>query len=486
MSFFAKLRAFLRGGTPPRFRTQIRDQLAMRPADEQRRWGALLDWCEEAKQAAPTQKWAKEAKARLDAVGSAAYLDAVKAWFSETGRYGFEHSADLVKGLVWCSTFVDDAALSTAIGDLGEAAFKKVKGEGPLCVRVGNACVWALGASPALHATAQLSRLKAATKYRHALERIDRAVTHAAEERGVSKEALEELAAPSFEGTLPAKLGAWSPQLRFEDGSLDVSWVRDDGKAIAGVPAEVKRDHAGALAAMKEQLKSMEKLLPGHVARLEHLFVSDRALTVDQWRAHYVEHGLVGFLARPLVWRFDDAPGVWLDGEVLGAGGERFEVPAAAEVRLWHPLGRAPEEVAALKVLATKLKLLPPFKQVDRETFALSEIEASSGLSMRWAGRRLKQHQFHALCRARGWDYRLMGGFDSFNTPTREVRAWALQAELNVDAVDDQTTSAGIFVHVVTGQVRLMRRELPLAGVPPVVLSEVLRDVELFVSVCAA
>jgi hypothetical protein len=101
----------------------------------------------------------------------------------------------------------------------------------------------------------------------------------------------------------------------------------------------------------------------------------------------------------------------------------------------------------------------------------------------------IRQHQFAALCRERGWRFRLQGGFDSHNTPTLALPRWGLNAEFWVDGVPDETqmSEAGIYLHLATDQVRFSDATgpRPLAEVPALLFSEVMRDVDLFVGVCS-
>lgn len=89
-------------------------------------------------------------------------------------------------------------------------------------------------------------------------------------------------------------------------------------------------------------------------------------------------------------------------------------------------------------------------------------------------------------------------GFDGGNVPTRRLAAWNIDVEFHVDlppdrdaklrnsALNDQSGS-GINLFVASDQVRfyLDRREIALDEVPAVVYSEMMRDVDLFTSVCA-
>jgi hypothetical protein len=112
----------------------------------------------------------------------------------------------------------------------------------------------------------------------------------------------------------------------------------------------------------------------------------------------------------------------------------------------------------------------------------------------------MRQHQFSALCRARGWKYRLMGtGFDGFNVPTKILAPWNMHVELYVDLPPDrdaapvdsalgEQSASGINLFLTADQVRFYRnrREVALDDVPAIVYSEVMRDVDLFTTVSAA
>ena len=111
----------------------------------------------------------------------------------------------------------------------------------------------------------------------------------------------------------------------------------------------------------------------------------------------------------------------------------------------------------------------------------------------------MRQHQFSNLCRAKGWNYRLMGaGFDGFNAPTKVLAGWNMHAEFYVDLPPDrdseledsalgEQSGSGINLFLSSDQVRFYRdrREIAIEDVPAIVYSEVMRDADLFTSVSA-
>jgi hypothetical protein len=134
-----------------------------------------------------------------------------------------------------------------------------------------------------------------------------------------------------------------------------------------------------------------------------------------------------------------------------------------------------------------------PFKQAHREVYILTDAELRTGAySNRFASHILRQHQFRALCRERGWSYRLQEGFDGDSVPTLVLPHWGLAAELWVEPVfggEDSMSDAGICLYVTTDRVRFARLDsggpLTLIDAPALVFSEVMRDVDLFVGVCS-
>jgi hypothetical protein len=145
--------------------------------------------------------------------------------------------------------------------------------------------------------------------------------------------------------------------------------------------------------------------------------------------------------------------------------------------------------------------VVQPFKQAHREIYLLTDAERTTRVySNRFAAHVLRQHQFASLCLARGWRYRLQGAFDSHNTPTLALPQWNLCAEFWVDSPggqDANVSGSGIYVHVLTDQVRFRalpdqggaprdpNEPLELGELPPIVFSEVMRDVDLFVGVAS-
>jgi hypothetical protein len=283
-------------------------------------------------------------------------------------------------------------------------------------------------------------------------------------------------------------------EIAIADDEATLGWRGADGKVFKSVPASVKRDHAGAVAQLRRTVKEIGQVLPAQRLRLENLMVSGRELTVGQWRTRYLEHPLIGDMSRRLIWSIAASGATTsvmaLDGRLVDVGGAAVDPPGDARVQLHHPLRARPDETLAWRRLLERRQLTQPFKQAHREVYLLTDAERATRVySNRFAGHILRQHQLAALCRDRGWRYHLQGGFDGANNPHLNIPGTNLAVQLWTETPQDadNVSESGIYLHVATDQVRFTEADdvVPLEQIPPLIFSEVMRDVDLFVSVAS-
>jgi hypothetical protein len=319
---------------------------------------------------------------------------------------------------------------------------------------------------------------------------------------------LEEVAVPSCGltgvGELRRQIGEFTVHLRVTNQlTTDTSWIRADGTTQAGIPASVKEACGDELRSLRQTEKEIRQLLPAQRDRLEHLLLQHKSWSAAELRGRFLDHHLVGVVARRLIWRFTDGSrttsGIWHDGRLVTETGAAVGwLGDDTRAWLWHPLYGDVLEVKAWRDWLEAHEVSQPFKQAHREIYLLTDAERATGTySNRFAAHLIKQHQFATLCHQRGWQYRLQGEWDSANTPTITLPQWDLRAEFWVEAVTEggsplersDTSHRGVYVYLTTDQVRFYRigdaAPVALADVPPLAFSEVMRDVDLFVGVAS-
>lgn len=477
--------------------------VARLPEAQRTAWTELLRHGLEIRSAAPTAEWLRRAHALVETISEAQFARLAAGWLAAGPAPGAprdarttDSDADLLKGLVWAASTVESPALAVVIGDLAVACFRKIPGEGPVSKKAGNACLGALGRMRALDGVAQLGRVRTAVKYAEAHRVIDKAIAAAAKRTGVSASDLEELAVPTFgfgeDGVRRQSVGPATAELTIT-GSVDMelTWIAASGRRQVSVPAEVRAAHRAVVTELRKAAQDATRMLQAQRDRIEMFFLAPRTWEDTVWRARYLDHPLLAGISRRLIWRLQRRDGtieaICFDGRLVDV--EDRPVPTGgAQVGLWHPLDGDIGTVTAWRRWLEKHEVTQPFKQAHREVYLLTHAERETGTySNRFAAHVLRQHQFAALCRQRGWRYTLQGVWDSHNVPVRDLPGGTLRAEFWVEPPpDSQVSQVGVQLQVVTDQVRfvdLAGVPQPLADIPPRVFSEVIRDVDLFVGV---
>jgi hypothetical protein len=481
----------------------IRQDIEKIPPKKRQKWLALLQNAPKGTTAKPTAHWKKQADELLAAVGHEEFARQIEQWFGLVGLKASARiqprNAALLRALVWYASLLTGETVCRALANAVEGGLRKFTGGSLYASSISKACIAALEAMPGLEPVAQLCRLRHRVKSPWGLEEIEKALGNAVLRSGMSRAEIEEISLPTFgldqAGTLRRQLGECSALLSIV-GTLDVAlkWLDAAGKELEEKPA-VPKKHAGDEKALKQLAKDIEKMLGAQRDRVENFLERGRAWPFTTWKARYLEHPLMSNLTRRLIWQFQEGEksgsGIWREGAFVQANGQPLKwLRPKTEVQLWHPLGMDPADVQAWRRWLEGEEVSQPFKQAHREIYVLTDAERTTGTySNRFAAHILRQHQFKALCEQRGWKSSFLGSWDPGDaTPTRDLAGWGMRAEFWVEAAGDEFSPAGVALHVATDKVRFVRaddEEVPLAAVPPLVFSEVMRDVDLFVSVCS-
>ncbi|UQI45836.1 DUF4132 domain-containing protein [Streptomyces sp. HU2014] len=502
-------------------------------------WRRLLAHAATARTARPSGKWEQEGRALLAELGADtdAVRDRLLSWLAPVGhprtvrligwQYGPDvneeydpYNADALRGLAWLlSCLPPHPDTARALGALVEVSLRKVAGAGPRSPKVANAGVLALSRTDGDAALAELARLAARVTYKGTLKQIDTALQARAEAVGLSRDEIEELAVPAYGltevGHARHTLGDCAADVTVRAGKAVITWHNAAGKPVKAAPAAVRRDHPDAVKDLKAAAKDIDRMLSAQAERLDRFFLTRRTLPYAAWRERYLDHPLVGTLARRLLWTVDGRTCGFADGSLRTLTDAPVTPGPDATVELWHPIDHGIAAITAWREWLERHAVTQPFKQAHREVYLLTGAErATRGYSNRFASHVLRQHQFHSLAAARGWRNKLRLAVDDQYPPAiRELPAWGLRAEFWIEGIegdwDTDIAESGSYLRVSTDQVRfypldapqhmaqagsgeyrLGWREapsepVPLEDVPALALSEVMRDVDLFVGVAS-
>ncbi len=514
----------------------LNEDLKKLTEEKQTLWGEFIETASKNNGARPTNKWVKAAQQQVESIGVDNVAKSLIRWFllvpkgrSLPTRYAHEFNlmiemnAHVLKGFLWSVPFLPDSSeLQRAISTVALSAYKKVPNIGPRAIKVGNAAVYALSTIGNQEAVGQLAMLKVRIKFGTALKEIEKAFNAAAEALGLPRDQIEELAVPAYGleevGKRVEMIGDYRAEIDVTGSDASLSWFDSVGKRLKSVPSKIKTEFKEDLKELQQSVKDIQSMLPAQRDRIDGLFLSQRTWPIAEWKSKYLEHPLVGTIARRLIWTVDGEPAFFIDGEPTDKTGKLISHGKLAEVSLWHPVGRSVDEILAWRNRLEQLSITQPFKQAHREIYLLTGAERRTNTySNRFAAHVLRQHQFNALCGARGWKNKLRLMVNAEYPPAyRELPQWNLRAEFWIEGIGDDfgvdTNDAGVYLRLSSDQVRFYnieaasnsahaggggystahpygetetRQEDPLTldQIPPLVFSEIMRDVDLFVGV---
>jgi len=489
----------------------------------QKHWNELFMLAAKSNGSKPSKRFLKQAEKLVEETGSEVYQTKLRAWFdylvqlktaefTHTSRWGnysthvYLHplNASIAKGLVWTTTLFEVSNFAGLLAALTERSFKKIPGVGPTAAALGNACVYALAQSDRIENISQLTRLQMRVQQNNTKKLIEKYISEAAQKLNISKEEIEDLAVPTLglnDGIFTHKIEEFTAQIKITGiGKTKTEWIKADGKAQKSVPARVKQNHPDLVKTLSRTAKEIQKNLTAQRDRLDRSYLQNRKWKYADFKQHYLDHGLMSFLTKKLIWSFDNEQaqthGIWLNNKWVDQQAQPILwIDDHTTVKLWHPIGESVETVTAWRAFLEAHEIKQPMKQAYREVYLLTDAERNTRTySNRMAAHLLKQHQFNSLAKIRGWQYSLMGAYDdgrSNEAAYINIPNYGLIAEFWVNEVpeDEAYNDAGIWHYVATDQVRFLsdvpRDVLELEKIPPLVLSEVMRDVDLFVGVAS-
>lgn len=309
----------------------------------------------------------------------------------------------------------------------------------------------------------------------------------AASARGLSREELEDRTVPNLgldaDGCLRISFGE-----RQFTASLDASLalvVRDaDGSVLGALPRKTKQDDEGLAKAGIERLKTLRAdaatIAVRQVRRLERMMVNQRAVTLGDFRLRVASHPVTRPIARALVWCARLSPDeaytfrIAEDGTFANVEDTALTLNELASVTVAHPLELG-AELVTWSALFADYEIIQPFAQLARETFVCPAEERTLATTRRFAGLVLEATKLLGSLEARDFVRSHPGSVSSY-----------LRALPGSDATAELAISPGFEIadlssgsQAQTLGVLQLSNEMTFGALPPIVYSELMRDLEL-------
>ncbi|HEV2777106.1 MAG TPA: DUF4132 domain-containing protein, partial [Solirubrobacteraceae bacterium] len=372
----------------------------------------------------------------------------------------------------------------------------------PRSLKVANASAHAIADISAPGSITELLALERTVRHGTLLKQIRKAIDALADAQGVTRDDLLERAVEDHEleagGRRDVALSVGTARVEVDARSVALTYVSENGTARKSFPAAVKNADGETIAALRAELKNIRKTIAGERQRLDGLMALDRRWPLADWQRLYLDHPITGQMARTLIWGFrgprgDDVVAIAQDEtQARTSSGDTVTIPADAEVRLWHPVHAAADDVRAWRQFLLDEQIAQPIKQAFRETYVLTPAEEQTArYSNRFAAHVFRQVQARALMKGRGWKPVALAWWDDgidHGVARRVYEPFTIRAEFFYDPIIDfQPDGGDLYPYCASDQVRFFDavadEQIDLADVPLLVFTEAMRDIDLFVGV---
>lgn len=340
-----------------------------------------------------------------------------------------------------------------------------------------------------------LNGIAGKAKFKGLQERAREKIAAVAEARGFTPEELADRLVPDLgledNGTVTLDFGPRRFTIGFDEALKP--FVRDaQGARLKDLPKPVKSDDAALAEAATERYKLMKKdakaIAALQLMRLEQAMVSRRRWRAGDFRLFFLEHPLMRHLATRLVWGVYGPQGLQTcfrvaeDWTLADAEDTACTLAADAQVGIAHVLEMRAEQLTSFGQLFADYEIQQPFRQLARETHALTPDEQKQTSITRFKDKTVATGSVLGLAN-RGWERGQAedGGWIGWFSKR-------LPGGLQVDAQLDPGTVVGDTSYEPKQRITTLelRRTgtwapdglVPFSQLDPILASEVLRDID--------
>lgn len=263
-----------------------------------------------------------------------------------------------------------------------------------------------------------------------------------------------------------------------EIGKAEIT-VKKDGKELKSIPTKLKKQET--VLALTELKKTLTEQYRRARKMLEEAMEDQTTFTVAELTA-LSEHPVVYPMLKNLVLTDGTVSGLLAENGLTSVDGAKLRLSPDTQVRIAHPFDLYEQGVwRDFQKYLYDHRVTQPYRQVFRELYIKTAEEADQLHSLRYAGNQIQPAKTVATLKSRRWVADVEDGLQKVYYKENIVAQIYAMADWFTPAdIEAPTLEWVCFSDRKTG------KELRISDIPPVIFSEVMRDVDLAVSVAHA
>ncbi len=264
-----------------------------------------------------------------------------------------------------------------------------------------------------------------------------------------------------------------------EEGKAEILTFKGE-KQLKSIPPKYKKEKK--ITELNEYKKTLKEQFSRSRKGLEEAIVrGDEFLPAEL--ENLFSHPVISKHLEKLVFVSSDKHGFYEDGKLVSAKEREFNLDELDKVRLAHCVDLyETKEWSDYQRFCFDTELKQPFKQIFRELYLPTEDELKEvAISRRYAGHQVQPKQTVALLKTRGWKVDYEEGLQKvFHKEGFTAKMYALADWFSPADVESPTLETVEFHNLKD------YKNIPFKEIDPRIFSEVMRDIDLVVSVAHA
>ncbi len=253
----------------------------------------------------------------------------------------------------------------------------------------------------------------------------------------------------------------------------------EDGKTLKSVPAKLKKNET--VVALTDMVKTLTEQYRRTRLMLERAMEDSTTFTFGELSA-LSAHPVVYPMLKNLVLISGDTVGFLADNGLVNDNGTIQTLDDNAEIKIAHPFDLYSKGCwRDYQKYLFENKIAQPFRQVFRELYVKTAEEMDMFHSLRYAGNQIQPAKTVGALKSRRWVADIEDGLQKVYYKENIVaQIYALADWFSPADIEAPTLEWVCFTNRKTGE------EIKIADIPDIIFSEVMRDVDLAVSVAHA
>lgn len=445
----------------------------------------------------PSQSWIINLRKEIEKLGTEKYFKELQVLLSlsiKEESWFFDIYSSALKGLIWSCAHIDPNDLSISIlKTIAEHSYAKIPGIGARSTTTGNLALEALIFTQKEEAFGILNIMRNKTKYNKFIVALEKSIDKFKENSAIPEELLADRSIPSFgftNGIKKIDLLEYKVVLSFKNKKLVKHYETKDNSVLKQLPASVANENAKEVKEINEEIKQINSIYSDLGKRIRTYWLYDRNWDFHDWNKYIKNHDLIYPHIEGLIWTNEtkNKDFIVLNKQLLGENNEIVEPEDNDKIYLWHPVKNNEENINKWQNYIWDNKITQPQRQSFRENYPFSSTEIELLETPRFAHHFLEVKRLMAIANGAGWIFTYV--HEGYNWPRIFIKNLNLSVHLNCDYdrfsfaiptknmyfTNDNSTKINDYTS------KHSYEKIKLSKVPLVTLSEICRDIDLFIS----